>query len=131
MCCKQCAVAKVQVSNLPQATPQERLQSRAQLNPLVQARLEEVHAIRATVEALPEVQSARAAAATWQPLYNLAAWHGGHDAYKCASPYSPKLYSISPCSPKLYSVCTSVPLPVAALHCTVYTPPVVMDGQSR
>lgn len=55
------------------------------LLPLVEARLAEVKMIRASVELLPEIQRVRGDAGSWRPLYNLAAWHGGQDAYKYAS----------------------------------------------
>lgn len=75
----------VQISSLPQGTPVERLNSRVALMPLLQARIDEVRAIRSSVELLPEVQYVHNIRVSWQPQYDLTAWHGGQDAYKCGS----------------------------------------------
>lgn len=86
----------VQVTRLNKSTVAERLETRNELVTRINLRLLEVEVVKSSVEQLPEVESVRAKAPTWQVEYNLAAWHGGMDAYKCALPYAcnaPHLYA--------------------------------------
>jgi hypothetical protein len=75
----------MQVTGLAKSTLADRLNSQSELMPLVQARLDEVQMVRDSVEQLTEVQSVRSQEANWTINYNLVAWHGGQDAYKCAA----------------------------------------------
>lgn len=76
----------LQVMTLPSSTVQERLQTRSTLVARINARLAEVEVVKSTVFQLPEIEHMRAVAASWRVEYNLAAWHGGRDAYECVIP---------------------------------------------
>lgn len=70
--------------SLAKSTVAERLQTRNTLVSRINARLQEVEVVKSTVDQLPEVEHMRALAPNWQVEYNLVAWSGGKEAYKCA-----------------------------------------------
>lgn len=74
----------LQVTSLASSTVAERLQTRNTLVSRINARLQEVEVVKSTVDQLPEVEHMRALAPGWRVEYNLAAWSGGKEAYKCA-----------------------------------------------